>query len=227
LSQAPPRGEETLRIALEGGESVTAVRVPASGQVSGSGWTFIYAPGAGSNINDRFGRSLSDSLAAQGVDVVRFQFPYVEAHRKFPDRPPVLEATWNAAINQLRGNGRLAVGGRSMGGRIASQVVAAGTRVDALVLFAYPLHPPGQPDNLRTGHLRDVTVPTLFCSGTADEFGTVAELTAAVALVPGARLHVLEAADHGFGPVKGAGRTRRDVFDDAIQAAASFLRGLG
>jgi len=225
LTQGTSQGEEPLRIALEGGESVTAVRTAPTGQPSG--WTFIYAPGAGSNINDRFGRALSDAFSSQGVEVVRFQFPYVEARRKFPDRPPVLEATWNAAVDQLRGPGRLAVGGRSMGGRIASQVVAGGTRVDALVLFAYPLHPPAQPDNLRTKHLPDVAVPTLFCSGTADEFGTVSELTAAVAIVKGARLHVLEAADHGFGPVSGSGRTRRDVFDDAIGAASSFLRALG
>lgn len=221
-----PLNEETFRIELDGGQSVTAVRVSPTRDASG--WTFIYAPGAGSKINDSFGKSLTEAFASNGIEVVRFQFPYVEARRRFPDRPPVLEATWNAAIRQVRKDGgRLAVGGRSMGGRIASQVVAAGTVVDALVLFAYPLHPPGQPDNLRTAHLPDLSVPTLFCSGTADEFGTVAELNEAISLVRGGTVHFLENADHGFGPVKASGRNRRQIFDEAIRAAAEFIDGIG
>jgi predicted alpha/beta-hydrolase family hydrolase len=233
--------ETNCRIELDGGQSVTAVRV--SPDVEHTGWTFIYAPGAGSNINDAFGRSLSAALAAIGIETVRFQFPYVEARRRFPDRPPVLEATWESAITQVRarglrlpgqdpgpgpsqGRGRLVVGGRSMGGRIASQVVAKGIQVDALILFAYPLHPPGQPENLRTAHLPRVDVRTLFCSGTADEFGTVEELKGAVSLVPNARLQLLEHADHGFGPVKGSGKSRREIFEEAIGAAVEFIRAI-
>ncbi|MBI4305402.1 MAG: dienelactone hydrolase family protein [Chloroflexi bacterium] len=220
-----PENEEAFRIALDGDQSVTAVRVRPS--TKSTGWTFIYAPGAGSNINDSFGRWLSEAFAARGIETVRFQFPYVEARRRFPDRPPVLEATWEAAIRQVRDQDRLAVGGRSMGGRIASQVAARGVNVDALVLFAYPLHPPDQPDNLRTKHLADIKVPTLFCSGTADKFGTVDELRAAVALVPGALFHLLEAVDHGYGPAKGSGRARREIYAEATAAAIDFLAGIG
>ena len=154
--------EETFRIALDGGQSVTAVRVSpfrtasvseaSTGAVSAAlasaasatRWTFIYAPGAGSNINDSFGRALSEAFASSGVEVIRFQFPYVEAKRRFPDRPPVLEATWDAAIAQVRGDRsatgadgairKIAVGGRSMGGRIASQVVASDER--GVAMFA-------------------------------------------------------------------------------------------
>lgn len=215
--------EETFRIEMDGGQSVTAVRLRPA--VEPAGWTFIYAPGAGSNVYDPFGRKLSDEFAGGGIEVVRFQFPYAEAKRRLPDRAPVLEATWAAAIRQCRqADRRLAVGGRSMGGRIASHVVAHGERVDALVVFAYPLHPPDQPGNLRTGHLSGIAVPTLFISGTQDEFGTPDELAAAVGLVPGARLHLLEGANHGFGAAKGVARSKNEIEAEALDAAMEFLR---
>jgi predicted alpha/beta-hydrolase family hydrolase len=215
--------EETFRIQMDGSQSVTAVRARPAGKPAG--WTFMYAPGAGSNVYDPFGGKLSAAFTASGIEVIRFQFPYAEAKRRLPDRTPVLEATWTAAISQCRqANLKLAVGGRSMGGRIASQVVARGESVDALVLFAYPLHPPDQPGNLRTKHLPEIAVPTLFISGTRDEFGTPDELATAVAMVPGARLFRLEGANHGFGPVKGAGRTKDEIEVEALGAAMEFLR---
>ncbi|MBI2964727.1 MAG: dienelactone hydrolase family protein [Chloroflexi bacterium] len=215
--------EETFRIQMDGSQSVTATRVRPDGEPAG--WTFIYAPGAGSNIHDPFGRKLSAQFAAKGIEVIRFQFPYAEAKRRLPDRTPVLEATWTAAISQSRRpDTKLAVGGRSMGGRIASQVVAGGEEVDALILFAYPLHPPDQPGNLRTKHLPDIAAPTLFISGTQDEFGTPDELATAIALVRGARLHRLEGANHGFGPVKGIGRAKEDIEEEALGAAMEFLQ---
>jgi len=114
-----PRDE--IRIQVPGAGSVSALRTDAPG----ARWTFVYAPGAGSNMHDPFGSYAARELASHGVTTVRFQFPYMEAGRRGPDRPPVLEATWRAVIAAARNmETRLVAGGRSMGGRIASQVVA-------------------------------------------------------------------------------------------------------
>lgn len=190
-------------------------------------WVLIYAPGAGSSIADPFGAYLAAALADEGVASLRFQFPYMEAGRRVPDREPTLEATWLAAIETARaGGGRLVIGGRSMGGRVASQIVAQGTMVDALVLFAYPLHPPGRPDRARINHLPRIAVPTLFCSGTNDAFASPVEIGSAVAMVPGATLHLLDAADHGFVVRKASGRTREQVWQEAAAAFLEWLRTL-
>jgi len=187
-------------------------------------WTFVYAPGAAGSLAEQFGQDLARILPDRGVAVVRFQFPYTEAGRRAPDRPPVLEATWRAAIALARETGgRLCVGGRSMGGRIASQVVAGGEHVDALALLAYPLHAPGKPEQLRDGHLPAIRVPTLFVSGTNDAFGSPAELRSAARKVKGARLHLLDGADHGFSVKKSSGRTRQDVHAEAIETLAAWL----
>lgn len=200
--------DTTMRIEIAGGAAVTAVRTTAKG----ARWTFVYAPGAGSNIHDPFGAYAARVLAGQGVATVRFQFPYMEAGRRGPDRPPTLEATWRAVIAHVRdAKTRLVVGGRSMGGRIASMVVAGGVEVDALALFAYPLHPPGKPEQLRIEHLASIMTPTLFVSGTNDAFGAPDELRAASNIVKGSKLHLLDRADHGFAVPKSSGRTRDDV----------------
>jgi len=211
--------ERELRIEVTGADSVTAIETSPEGD---AGWTFLYAPGAGSNVYDPFGRFACRELASRGVRCVRFQFPYQEAGRRYPDRPPVLEATWRPTIEQLGGR-RLAVGGRSMGGRIASQVVAQSTPTDALVLFAYPLRAPGKPEQRRDGHLPEINVPTLFCSGTNDTFASPEELREAAGLVPNATVHLLEGADHGFAVRKASGRTRDEVWREAVDAMWEWL----
>ena len=189
---------------------------------------FIYAPGAGSNLDDGFGKFLADQLTAQGLAMVRFQFPYMEAGRRRPDSPRVLEETWRAVIETVRREAsRTIVGGRSMGGRYASRVVAHGAPADALALFAYPLHPPGNPERPRDGHFPDIRIPTLFCSGDRDSFATPEELRTATAEVPDATLHILEAADHGFAVPRSSGRTRDGVWADATQAFLDWLRAKG
>ena len=208
-------------IKIEGGQSVTAVRH----DVRGAAWTVLYAPGAGSNINDPFGVYLCERLAGSGIASARIQFPYMEAGRRSPDRPAVLEATWRAAIDALRpAGGKLCVGGRSMGGRIASMVVAGGARVDVLALFAYPLHPPGKPQQSRTEHLPALKCRTLFCSGTNDAFGSPDELREAAALVKRSKLHLLEGADHGFAVPKSSGHTKQDVWAEAVEVLVKWLR---
>jgi predicted alpha/beta-hydrolase family hydrolase len=191
------------------------------------GWTVIYSPGAGSNIHDPFGKYLSERLAAEKIACVRFQFPYMEARKGRPDRPSVLETTWRAAIEQVRSKSNLCVGGRSMGGRIGSMVAAQGVHVDAISLFAYPLHPPGKPERRRDAHLIGLDIPTLFCCGDRDAFGTVDELGEIVAAMPNATHHVLAGADHGFSVRKSDGRTRDDVWAEAAGTLVAWLRELG
>jgi uncharacterized protein len=220
-------------IEVPGVGPITALESPPEGEPAN--WTFIYAPGAGSNVHDPFGTLACRDLADRGIRAMRFQFPYQEARRKAPDRNPVLEATWRAVIEAIYPSGgqalsltdqRLVVGGRSMGGRIASQVIAQGIAADALVLFAYPLHPPGRPDRRRDAHLSAIGIPTLFCSGDADAFATPEELAEAAARVPNARLHVLEGADHGFAARKASGRTPEDVWREAVDAMFTWLISL-
>jgi uncharacterized protein len=204
--------------------TVTVVRTPPSGRATG--WTFVYAPGAGSALADPFGLHASRVLADAGVETVRFQFPYMEVGRRSPDRPDVLEATWRAVLDTVRRDAkRVVAGGRSMGGRIASQAAEDGG-VEALALFAYPLHPPGKVDQLRVEHLGKLRLPVLFCSGTRDAFAAPEELRAAARKVRGSTVHLLDGADHGFSVPKSSGRTREDVWEEAVGAMTSWLRSL-
>jgi predicted alpha/beta-hydrolase family hydrolase len=213
--------EKTLRIEVDGSGAVSALRTTPKA----STWTFVYAPGAGSTLHDPFGAYAAHALAAHGVEVVRFEFPYMAAKKKSPDRPAALEATWRAVVEAVRSKDRkLVVGGRSMGGRIASQVVAQGVKADALALFAYPLHPPGRPEKMRDEHLRLIPCSTLFCSGTNDAFASPDELRAAASKVKRAKVHLLEAADHGFAVKKASGRTREAVWAEAVDAMVGWLR---
>ena len=195
--------------------------------VDGAEWTFVYAPGAGSSLRDPFGRRLAERLPEAGVSLVRFQFPYQEAGSRRPDRPATLLATWRAVLESARSDGmRTVIGGRSLGGRIASMLASEGALADALALFAYPLHPPGRPEQLRTAHLPGIACPALFCSGTRDPFASPDELAAAVAVVPDARVHLLDGADHGFATLKSSGRSREDVWDEAAGVLVGWLGGL-
>ena len=209
--------DETFEVA-----GVSVVRTRPEGV--GHGWCWVYAPGAGSSIRDPFGTYASAALAERGIATVRFQFPYMERGSKRPDAPRTLEATWRAVLAASRGDGvRLIASGRSMGGRVASMVVAGGEQADALALFAYPLHAPGRPDQRRVEHLASIGVPTLFCSGTRDAFGSPEELREAAALVESSTLHLLDGADHGFATLKSSGRTREDVWREAVDAMLAWL----
>jgi predicted alpha/beta-hydrolase family hydrolase len=215
--------EDTFSIAIGDGRSVTAIRTQA--ERTSRDWLFLYAPGAGSNVHDPFGVYACRALAAEGMASVRFQFPYQEAGKRSPDPPHVLEETWCAVLEAVRTPGvRLVVGGRSMGGRIASQVVGQGAEVDALALFAYPLHPPGRPHQTRDRHLPAIKAPTLFCSGTNDAFASPDELSAAASKVRLSTIHLLNGADHGFAVPKSSGRTRDDVWAEAVAALLDWLQ---
>ena len=214
--------QERLQVPIRDGSTVSAVKTaPDSTPVRS---LFVYAPGAGSNINDPFGGYLDQRLPEAGVSIVRFQFPYMEAAKRRPDSRAVLEETWRRVIGVFSNIGApLVVGGRSMGGRIASQVVAQGAKVDAVALFAYPLHAPGTPSKWRDEHLSGISVPTLFCSGTRDAFATPDELAQAASMVPNAAVHLLEGADHGFATLKSSRRTREDVWSEATDRFLGWL----
>src|SRR5262245_11370378 len=180
----------------------------------------LLAPGAGSSRDHPSLRAIEAAVAP--IPVGRMDFPYRKAGRSAPDRPPVLlaavgeEAAALVASARIRPN-RLALGGRSMGGRICSMAVADGLPASALVLISYPLHPPGRPDTMRTEHLPRLTVPCLFVSGTRDPFGSPDELTAATATIPGPVTH--EWIDGGRHELRGA--------DQRIASTvAGWLRGL-
>lgn len=217
--------DRELRIDVPNRGRIPAIATEPEGDPVG--WTFVYAPGAGSNVNDPFGKHACRTLAAHGFASVRFHFPYQESGKHSPDPPQILEATWRAVVELVRLRpGRIVVAGRSLGGRVGSMAVAGGMTAQAVALFAYPLHPPGKPGTNRTTHFPQLTVPTFFCSGTNDAFGTRDELREAASLVPNSTVHFLEHADHGFNVSKASGRIREDVWAEATDAARNWLLSL-
>jgi predicted alpha/beta-hydrolase family hydrolase len=180
----------------------------------------LLTPGAGSDRNQPSLVAIEAALAP--LPVARVDFPYRRAGRRAPDRADKLiacvveEAAALAASSGVEPE-RIALGGRSMGGRMCSMAVAQGQPAAGLVLISYPLHPPGKPDQLRSQHLPDLRVPCLFVSGDRDAFGTPDELTAATATIPGAVTHVW--IPGGRHDLKGADAT-------VAAAVAEWLGGL-
>ena len=205
-------------------QRVTAVRTKS--KVKRDKKTFLYGPGAGSNIADPFGLYLDKYIPSLGYDILRFQFPYMESGKKRPDSPSVLKETWKAVIRQVGDLSNLIIGGRSMGGRIASEVVAEGLQIRGLVLFAYPLIPLRGSGMPRDTHFPDVQVPTLFCSGTRDSFGTPEQLKSSAAKIGNSQVILFDGADHGFAVLKSTGRERADVWSDIGSHLRTWLNML-
>lgn len=206
------------------GESVAgavhAAREPSRGV------TFVLAHGAGTNMDHAFLVAVAERLAARGVAVVRFNFPYTERGDRAPDRAPVLEACYRAVLAQVRadlGGDRLVIGGKSMGGRMASHLAAAGEPLDGLVFLGYPLHPAGRPQQLRDAHLPRIAVPMLFLTGTRDALCPLDTLRPILARLPQATLHVVDDGDHSFAVRKKSGRTAEMVLDELADATVGWL----
>jgi predicted alpha/beta-hydrolase family hydrolase len=181
-------------------------------------------------MNTPFLSSVSRGLAAGGYRVARFEFPYMRARRDTgrkggaPDREPILRNSWKEAVEKLGGGGRLVIGGKSMGGRIASMVAdEVGAR--GLVCLGYPFHPPGRPEKLRTKHLETLATPALVVQGTRDPFGT-AEDVAGYRLSPAIRVVWLQDGDHSWKPRAASGRSEAQNMADAIAAIREFLASL-
>ncbi len=165
----------------------------------------LLTPGAGAGRDQPALVAIDEILSARGVPVERIDFPYRLAGRRSPDPQHVLLATVVSAATAFAGElgvgpGALALGGRSLGGRICSIAVAAGLPAAGLVLISYPLHPPGKPERLRTEHFDKLELPCLFVSGTRDNFATPAELQRETTAIPGPVTHAwIDGADHGIG----------------------------
>jgi hypothetical protein len=194
----------------------------------------ILAHGAGAGQHSAFMVAFATALSSLGLDVVTFNFPYTEQRRRIPDRAPVLEACYRDVIAAVRdeidsARRLLCIGGKSMGGRIATQVAAADASlpVAGLVLLGYPLHPPGRPLERRDKHLPAIGRPMLFVQGTRDAFGTPDELTPILQpLEPEPTLHVVPQGDHSF-KLSRKDPAAQAAIEAAIQRAiAAWIRAL-
>ena len=186
------------------GTTVTGLHYGADGSVS-LDTTVILAHGAGAPQLSPFMVAFATGLSQRGADVVTFNFAYMERGRRAPDPRARLEAAYQCAIDATRQRvassaTRLVIGGKSMGGRIASQVVAASSDlgIAGLVLLGYPLHPPGRPERRRDAHLASISAPMLFVQGSRDAFGTEDEIRPVADTCPRANLHVVAGGDHSL-----------------------------
>jgi predicted alpha/beta-hydrolase family hydrolase len=185
------------------------------------------AHGAGVGMDSPFKAFLAAALASRGLRVARFEFPYMAARRtgknKPPDREPVLREAWLNVIEKL-GRERLVIGGKSMGGRIAS-LIADEAGVAGLVCLGYPFHPVAKPDRLRVEHLQTIKTPTLILQGERDSFGDRKEV-AQYRLSSAVRIQWIPDGDHNFTPRKASGRTEQQNWDAAIEEIVAFLASL-
>ena len=192
--------------------------------------TLLLAHGAGAPMDSGWMNDIATLLAAQGIRVARFEFAYMAARRQGQRKPPPraesLMGEYLAAVEALSGQGevkdKLFIGGKSLGGRVASMVadrLFEEERIAGLICLGYPFHPPGQPEKLRTGHLKDLSAPTLICQGTRDPFGTEQEV-AGYGLAASITLHWLADGDHDFKPRKPL--SLRANQEDAARAIAAF-----
>jgi hypothetical protein len=225
----PGANPEPLRVAVDSG-TVSALRYPAPAP----GLTLVLGHGAGAPQTSAFMVAFARALAERGLTTVTFNFPYMEQRRRMPDRAPVLEAAFRAVVDAVRarpdrGRDRLVIGGKSMGGRMASHVAAAGLDgLAGLVFLGYPLHPPGRPEKLRAAHLAQIREPMLFVQGAHDTFGTPEELAPILApLGHIARLHVVADGDHSFKVPRRGPVSQEAVFARVQDEVAGWARGLG
>jgi predicted alpha/beta-hydrolase family hydrolase len=217
------RPEEFL-IEVPGGEVAASLEGPPD-----SPTLLVLAQGAGAPKDHPFLTTVSAGLADGGVRVVRFNFLYTMLGRKAPDRQPILEQTYRAVVEDLRERespNLLFIGGKSMGGRIASHIAAGEdpVEVDGLVFLGYPLHPPGRPERVRDGHLYEITAPMLFVEGTRDPFCPLETLQRVLAKVHApAEVAVIEDGDHSFKVRKSSGRSTEDALQEVIDAVARWI----
>jgi len=205
------------------------------GPQRGADRAVLLAHGAGADMRAAALTVVADALAGERIPSLRFDFPYRQAGRRAPDRPPVLlaavrEAAADIARRTKLPPERLVLGGRSMGGRICSMAVADDADplpALGLVLLGYPLHPPGKPERLRVEHFPSIVVPVLFVSGTRDAFAAPDELERHAEQIKGpVRFWWLETADHGFKPLKASGLTPAAALAAAAEAVVGFVQSL-
>jgi predicted alpha/beta-hydrolase family hydrolase len=190
--------------------------------------TIALAHGAGAAMDSPFLDYFAEQLGKRGYRVVRFEFPYMASKRatgkaKPPDREPVLRETWLKVIEKFGPKG-LVIGGKSMGGRIAS-LVADEAGVAGLVCLGYPFHPVGKPDKLRVEHLKTIKTPTLIVQGERDPFGSREEV-AGYKMSKLVRVVWMPDGEHSFKPRKSSGRTEEENWEAAIEQLDAFVARL-
>lgn len=190
--------------------------------------TIVLAHGAGAPMTSPFLERIAAGLAARGLRVARFEFPYMAARRQGrrppPDRAPVLLETWRTVLAELGDPRRVVIGGKSLGGRMASMIAdESGAR--GLVCLGYPFHPSGKAESLRVGHLESLRTPTLIVQGTRDALGSREEV-AGYTLSPAIRIAWIEDGDHSFKPRARSGRTEPQNLEEAVAVSADFVATL-
>jgi predicted alpha/beta-hydrolase family hydrolase len=220
-----------LTVNINDTDSVTAMLYPAA-KKDRAGVTIILGHGAGADQMSGFMRMAAEGFATRGLDAMTFNFLYKERGRGAPDPKAKLEACYRAVIEaaskhkNLKAN-KLVIGGKSMGGRIASQVAAEDSKnVAGLVYLGYPLHPPGRLDKLRDEHLPKIKAPMLFVQGSRDAFGTEEEIKAIVKKHRlKADLYVVAAGDHSFKVPKSV-KPQQQVFEEVMDEVARWCRAM-
>lgn len=217
-----------LRIPLEAG-ATTALAYTADSSAFGA---LVLGHGAGAGQRSTFMVQFARAISALGVDVITFNFLYTEHNRRIPDRAPVLEACYRAVIASVHAQlpaakRALFIGGKSMGGRIATQVAAADSALPivGLVLLGYPLHPPGRPTERRDKHLPAVGRPMLFVQGARDAFGTPAELAPVVESIgPSASIHVVAGGDHSLKLARKDPAAQAAAYDEVQRTIVEWMK---
>ncbi|TBW59154.1 alpha/beta fold hydrolase [Marinobacter halodurans] len=194
--------------------------------------TLLLAHGAGAPMDSPYMDLLAAGLAEQRIRVVRFEFEYMRKRREDgrkrpPPRAEKLEGEFSAVIDRHAGaSGPVYIGGKSMGGRIASVLASrADDRIAGCVCFGYPFHPPGKADRWRTAHFNDFTVPVLINQGTRDPFGRKDEVQAHLTGDGPVVIHWLDDGEHDFRPRKSTGTTQEDLIELAARQTAAWMDG--
>lgn len=228
----PGLSSTTHSIVLDKGGTITLVIALPAGHRPG-GTTVILAHGAGNDMHSPFLCSMHEGLARRGFASVKFNFPYTERGRRAPDPAVVLEACYRQVIDLVRDHPGLAprqliIGGKSMGGRMASHLAAAGVACDGLLFLGYPLHPAGKPEQLRVAHLERISAPMLFFAGTRDPLCRLDLLEGQIERLRrdhGSQisLHVIDGGDHSFALPRSTRRSAEDVHAEILDAAAAWV----
>ena len=223
--------EHRFAIPLSDGGTVSAV-LNSDQAASDGDDLLILAHGAGQDMDSAFMQAVSNSLTAPGRAVLRFNFHYMEVaretgRRRPPDRAPRLEQCWREVAEhaqRLLNPARLLLGGKSMGGRMASRIVADGYSCDGLLFLGYPLHPPGKPDKLRSEHLTSITCPMLFIQGSRDSLCRLELLRPVLKrLSSPTSLHVIDGGDHSLKLLKRLKRSEDEVYAEVKQVFEAWL----
>ncbi len=229
---------ERFIVPIGGTDEVTAFAYTdtAGGPV---GATLVLAHGAGADQTHPFMTSFAAGLAARGLDVITFNFLYTEQGRRAPDRAAKLEACYRTmadAVRERRDEHAVFIGGKSMGGRIASQIAAGpdpgataaedAVPVAGVVALGYPLHPPGRPEKTRDAHLPRISVPMLVVQGSLDGFGTESELRPILARMPAATLHIVEGGDHSLNIRRKSAPPREEIYAAVMDEIVAWVRAV-